>query len=56
MNHYGALGDARGKRSPYLQHPLGSRVGSLAPFGCMSGFRPTGRSSGPVALWIRQVR
>jgi hypothetical protein len=38
MNLYGALGEAKGKRRPYLQHPFGSRGGSLAPFGGMRGF------------------
>jgi hypothetical protein len=31
MNPYGALRDPRGKQSPYLQHPLGSRGGVAGP-------------------------
>src|SRR5215218_7682155 len=33
---------------------LGAVVGSLAPLGCMRGFRLAGDSSGPGSVWIRR--
>jgi hypothetical protein len=54
MNPYGALRDQEGSGARISSIRSAAVVGSLAPFGCMSGLRLAGRSSGPVSVWIRR--
>jgi hypothetical protein len=54
MNPYCALRNARGKRSPYLQHLFGSRGGVAGPVRLHARLPPCRRFVGAGVVWIRR--
>jgi hypothetical protein len=53
MSLYGTLRDARGNRSPYIQHPLGSRGGIAGAAGLHAASAlPDVRRAG---IWVDQA-